>query len=137
MQVGTYDDVVEHPATATSAVVTGDAYVERVTVERDGSGAWLVHPAHRVRAWAPNVRRHAGRQLLMVTRPTWWRITPHGDIAGVVERAVPWAGTTTLTVDLGGHRIRVRADTGEIDQRVRLELTRWVLLDPLDGFAIR
>lgn len=137
VQAGSYDEVFANPTTATSAVVTGDASVERVSVERDGNGAWLVHPAFRVRAWAPAVVQHAGRQLLMVTRPEWWQVTPNGDLEGTVEWSMPWAGTTTLTVDVGGHRIQVRSAPDGTDERVRLKLTHWVLLDPLDGFAIR
>lgn len=137
VQAGSYDEVFANPSTATSAVVTGDASVERVSVERDGNGAWIVHPAFRVRAWAPAVVLHAGRELLMVTRPEWWQATPRGDVEGTVRRSIPWAGTTTLTVDVGGHRIDVRGSLGETGERVRLKLTHWVLLDPLDGFAIR
>ncbi len=137
VQIGSYEDVFTNPNTAASAVVTGDATVERVTVERDGNGAWLVHPAFRVRAWAPVVSRHAGRHLLMVTRPEWWSITAVGDIEGTVERAVPWAATPSLVVDVSGHRLTVRGTVGDGSASVRLELRHWVLLDPLDGFAIR
>ena len=136
-QAGKVDDVVDHPATATAAHLTGDATVERVTVEADGHGAWIVHPAYRVRAWAPVVRRHAGRRLLLLTRPEWWSVVAHGDVEGTVERATPWAGTTNATVEVGGHRIVVRGSGVEASDRVALKLTNWQLLDPLDGFAIR
>ncbi len=138
VQVGTFAQVFEHPRTAASAVLTGDASIDRVSVEPDGGGAWLVHPDFRVRAWASNVRAHAGRDLLMITRPEWWQPTVGaGDVAGTVVRTMTWSGAATTTVDIGGREIVVRQPAGDVGEQVRLKLQRWVLLDPLDGFAIR
>ena len=140
VQAGPFTEVFEHPTTATSAVLTGDASIDRVTVERDGDGAWIVHPLFRLRAWAPAIRDHAGRQLLMVTRPEWWQPTVgSGDVEGTVVRSITWSGAATATVALddGAGQVVVRHPLGEVGDRVHLKLQKWVLLDPLDGYAIR
>jgi len=140
-QFDTPDHVFERPRTVAAAQLTGDAEVAAVTVESDADGSWLVHPAYRVRAWQPALRWHAGRRVLMIVRPEWWQLDPHGRIEAVVERRVHWNGVTTLTAISNDHRITVRttgaANAGPaVDDRVRLRLARWVLIDPLDGFRL-
>ncbi len=140
-QFGTADDVVEHPRTVAAAQLTGDAEVMTVTVETDADGSWLVHPAFRVRAWQPALRRHTGRRVLMIVRPEWWQLDPHGRIGATVERRLHWNGATTLTAFSNDHRITARTtgtatDGPRVGDRVLLRLDRWVLIDPLDGFRL-
>jgi len=136
VQVGSFEDVFARPATAAAARSTGDAAIDVVTIEADGHGAWIVHPAFRVRAWAPSVRRHAGRRLQLITRPEWWVVDPNGTIVGTVVRAVRWGTEPRLTVDVDGHRVAVSGRSFDEGDRVRLRLASWTLLDPLDGRRI-
>jgi ABC-type sugar transport system ATPase subunit len=143
VQQGPPREVYERPDTATSAMLTGEATLLPVDVEVDADGAWLVHRSFRLRAWAPALRRHAGRRLQMVTRPEWWALDQRGVIGGVVERVSRWEGTTSVVCDVNGLRVVARAAPGELDWRgvevggrIGLRLQHWVLLDPLDGRRI-
>lgn len=141
VQVGAAADVFDRPDTVAAAHLTGDATVDVVGVEAGEDGWWLVHPAFRVRAWAPVFGEHAGRRIQLVTRPEWWELDPHGAISGTVVRGIRWGGDTTLTVDLGGHEVVVRVPPTEAralrpGDTVRLRLTHWVVMDPLDGRRI-
>lgn len=141
VQVGDAADVFERPETVAAAHLTGDATVDVVTVESGDGGWWLVHPAFRVRVWAPVFGQHVGRRLQLVTRPEWWELDPRGTVVGTVVRGIRWGGDATLTVDVAGHDVVVRApptqarrvDAGDV---VQLRLERWVAIDPLDGRRI-
>ena len=141
VQVGSARDVYERPDTVVAAQITGDASVDVVTVERADEGWSLVLDGVRVRAWAPVLARHVGRRLQMVTRPEWWELDDRGTVVGTVTRAPRWSGDTTLTVDVDGHSIAVGLPPGrgrsiEHGDPVRLRLSTWVLIDPLDGRRI-
>lgn len=142
VQVGPAAQVFDRPDTVASAQLTGDAAVDIVEVEPGvGGGWWLVHPAFRVRAWAPVFGRHVGRRIQLVTRPEWWELDPAGAVSGTVSRGIRWGGDTTLTVDVGGHPLVVRvapgdAKTIEAGDALRLRLARWIAIDPLDGRRI-
>jgi ABC-type sugar transport system ATPase subunit len=143
VQQGPPREVYERPDTAASAMLTGEAALLPVDVEVDADGAWLVHRSFRFRAWAPGLRRHAGRRVQLVTRPEWWAVDPHGVIGGVVERVSRWQGATTVVCDVNGLHVVARGAPGEPDwhgvevgDRVGLRLAHWVLLDPLDGRRI-
>lgn len=142
VQVGPASRVFDRPDTIAAAQLTGDAAVDVVRVERAGSGGWwLVHPAFRVRAWAPVLAQHLDRRVQLVTRPEWWELDPHGTVAGRVIRGARWGGDTTVNVDIGGHTVVVRlppseARTLDTGDAVRLHLKHWVVMDPLDGRRI-
>jgi ABC-type sugar transport system ATPase subunit len=141
VQTGPAAAVFDRPDTAAAAHLTGAASVAVVRVEAGAGGWWLTHPAFRVRAWAPVLGAHVGRRVQLVTRPEWWELDPHGTVAGVVARGARWGGDTTLTVDLGGHRVQVCVPPGDarslhVGDRVLLRLAHWVVLDPLDGRRI-
>ena len=142
VQVGPAAQVFDRPDTVAAAHLTGDATVDVVRVEAgDGGGWWLVHPAFRVRAWAPVFGGHVGRRVQLVTRPEWWELDPNGTVVGTVTRAARWGGDTALTVAVGGHSVAVRfppsdARTVGRGDAVRLRLARWVVMDPLDGRRI-
>lgn len=141
VQVGPARQVFDQPDTAVAAQLTGDATIDVVTVELADSGCRLVHPAFRVRAWAPVLREHVGRRIQLVTRPEWWELDENGTVAGVVTRGPRWSGDATLTIQVGEHDIAVRIpprDAREVHSgdAVRLRLAHWVTLDPLTGRRI-
>jgi ABC-type sugar transport system ATPase subunit len=142
VQVGQASQVFDRPDTVASAHLTGDATVDVVRVEAgEGGGWWLVHPAFRVRAWAPVFGEHVGRRVQLVTRPEWWELDPSGTVVGTVTRGARWSGDTTLTVGVGGHSVAVRVPPGGAKtlgggDAVRLRLARWIAMDPLDGRRI-
>jgi ABC-type sugar transport system ATPase subunit len=139
VQVGPAAEVFDRPDTVTSAQLTGDAAVDVVRVESgDGGGWWLVHPAFRVRAWAPVFEQFVDRRVQLVSRPEWWHLDEHGSVTGTVVRGVRWGGDTSVTVDLGGHVVVVRlppsgAQSVRSGDPVQLTLQHWVVIDPLDG----
>ncbi len=140
-QIGTPLDVYDHPRTAAAALLTGDADVIEVEVEVDQDGSWLVHPGFRIRAWAPAVRRHAGRRLQLIVRPEWWHDDDHGPIHATVERVRRLGTVTSLWCRVGDRPMTVTlAGSGHgrlrDGDRIRLRLERYVLLDPLDGYEL-
>jgi ABC-type sugar transport system ATPase subunit len=142
VQVGAATQVFDRPDTVAAAHLTGDAAVDVVRVEAgDGGGWWLVHPAFRVRAWAPVLGEHVGRRVQLVTRPEWWELDPNGTVIGTVTRGSRWGGDTTLSVDVAGHDLVVRVPPGDAKTLrpgdvARLRLANWVVIDPLDGRRI-
>jgi ABC-type sugar transport system ATPase subunit len=141
VQTGPASHVFAWPDTVAAAHLTGDAAVDVVRVEPGERGWWLVHPAFRVRAWAPVLGAHEGRRLQLVTRPEWWELDPHGTVTGTVTRGIRWGGDTTLSVDVGGHIVVVRVAPGDAKtlgpgEVARLRLAHWVVIDPLDGRRI-
>lgn len=140
-QTGVPIDVYDRPQTAAAALMTGDADIIEVAVEADGSGAWLVHPGFRMRAWAPDVRRRTGRTLQLVVRPEWWQVDEHGPVRATVDRVLRLGTATSLWCRAGGHPMTVKlagSQHGSLraDDVVTLRLERYVLLDPADGCAI-
>jgi ABC-type sugar transport system ATPase subunit len=138
IQCGSAVDVFQRPDSLIAAYLTGDASVDVVSVEPGDDGWWLVHPAFRVRAWAPVFGEHVGRRVQLVTRPEWWELDANGTVVGTVSQGTRWGGDTLLMVDVTGHPVAVRVppiggqrfDRGEV---VRLRLAHWVAIDPLDG----
>lgn len=142
-QVGPPLDVYERPATASAALMTGDADVLDVRLEADAAtdSTWIVRPGMRVRDWAPALRRHHGRRLQMIVRPEWWHVDPGGSIDAVVERVQRLGTVTSLWCRVGGSPMTVKlAGSGHgrlrPGDRITLRLERHVLLDPLDGVAM-
>lgn len=140
VQVGPPVEVYERPDTTMAAMLLGDAAIHRVEIEADAVGSWIVHPAFRVRAWAPALRAVAGRRFQLLTRPGWWEVDERGTIHATVERVWPTNGGRTLACDVGGHRLHVElpwslGSSVEIvpGSAVGLRLAKWVLIDPRDG----
>ncbi len=143
VQHGTPTEVYEQPATAMAAHLLGSADVATVVIELDADGAWIVHPAFRIRAWQPALRRLGGRRLQLVTRPEWWEIDDRGTITAEVDRLRPGFGWAEIVCALGDHRVTVRTPLPpgrrpdvHRGSTVRLRLRHWVLLDPRDGCRV-
>jgi ABC-type sugar transport system ATPase subunit len=132
--------VYDRPRTAAAALMTGEADVIEVrVVVDDAPGAWLEHPGFRLRAWPPALRRHDGRRLQMIVRPEWWQRDDRGPVVATVERVLRLGSTVSLRCLVGGRRLTVKLSDragDEVGDRIGLRLDRWVLLDPLDGFAL-
>jgi len=140
-QTGAPLEVYAFPDTVAAANVTGDADVLEVVVEPDRDGSWLVHPAFRLRAWQPALRRHARRRLQMIVRPEWWELDEHGAVTVVVERSHAWGASLLLWCRAGGRPIAVKLPSPtprpiEAGDELTLRLDRYVLIDPADGFAL-
>ncbi len=144
-QIGAPLDIYEHPLTASAALMTGDADVIEIQVQTDVEGAWLVHPGFRIRAWAPALRRHAGRRLQLVVRPEWWHVDERGHIRATIDRVQRLGTATSLWCRVGGRPMTVKlagSAYGSGPGRLRegdtigLRLERYVLLDPIDGFEL-
>lgn len=134
-------EVYARPRTVVAATVTGDADIMQVAVETDELGAWLVHPAFRLRAWQPALRRHAGRRLQMIVRPEWWQLDDHGPATVTVERVHGWGATMSLWCRADGQLMTVKLRAPQTrpiaaGDTLRLRLDQYVLIDPLDGFEL-
>ncbi len=140
-QVGRPLDVYARPRSVAAATVTGDADVMEVRVETDDLGAWLVHPAFRLRAWQPALRRHGGRRLQMIVRPEWWQLDDHGPVTVAVGRVHGWGSTMLLWCHADGQLLTVKLPSPqpravEVGDTLRLRLDQYVLIDPADGFEL-
>jgi ABC-type sugar transport system ATPase subunit len=142
-QEGSPLDVYEQPRTAAAALLTGDADVIEVGVEgdADGNGSWIVHPGFRLHVWRPGMRQHHARRLQMVVRPEWWQPDADGPVRAVVERVIRLGTVTSLWCRVGDRPTTIKL-AGSVHGRLRegdvisLRLDRYVLLDPLDGYAL-
>ncbi len=133
VQVGTPTEVYRRPVTLDAAEVTGDVSVIEVVVQEAGEGFWLVGDGVRVRAWTPLLGRHAGRGLLMMVRPEDLDLSAAGGVEAAVTGVSVYGSHVMIDAATGSGEVTSRTVTTVLrpGDRVRFDVVRWVLFDPV------
>lgn len=99
-QIGRPEDMYKTPATRHIAWLTGPIGFLDATVEGDADGSWLVGDGFRIRAWAPELRRHTSVRIGI--RPESIHLDPESRIRGLVQSKSFESGAPVSRLQIGG-----------------------------------
>ncbi len=132
IQSGHLIDVRTHPRSRMVAEMTGPLGTFLATVEPDVTGAWLVAPGVRLRAWAPALRAYTGRQVVVGVRPEDLVIDAGGPVKARVVAPAFVGAALPAQIEVAGSRLPVRSTVDVVEgAELRIRLDRYLVFDSL------
>jgi multiple sugar transport system ATP-binding protein len=138
-QVGAPLDVYAAPVTRFVAEFVSERPMRFLAgrVEGDATGSWVAGTGFRLRAWAPQLAEHVGREVTVGVRSEDVELASGEGIAATVERAVPLGEHVECELRLGDGTVWMRSAGGvpRPGARVLVRFRRWHVFTA-DGTAI-
>lgn len=138
VQTGAPLDVYRSPSSRRAAEIMGDASFIAVTVTSDVEGFWLIADGVRLRAWAPALGEHVGREVELMLRPEDLEVRSGGAVRATITHITAYGSHVLVRCAVGPAEVTVRAVVapGRPGDTVGLDAVRHVIFAGKGGRRI-